>query len=43
MNGVSGLALGIGLLAETSFAFGQSSNATFVGQVTGSVPQPEFC
>ena len=38
MNGVSGLALGIGLLAETSFAFEQSSNATFVAQVTGSVP-----
>jgi len=38
MNGVSYLAFGIGLLTETSFALGQTPNATLVAQVTGSSP-----
>jgi hypothetical protein len=38
MNGVCYLALSIGLLTETSFAFGQTPSPTIVAQVTGSVP-----
>jgi hypothetical protein len=38
MNGVSYLALGIGLLTETSFAFGQVASQMTIAQVTGSVP-----
>ena len=38
MNGVSYLALSIGLLTETSFAFRQTPSPTIVAQVTGSVP-----
>jgi len=38
MNGVSYLALGIGLLTETSFALGQVAGQMTVAQVTGSVP-----
>jgi hypothetical protein len=37
-RGVSYLALGIGLLTETSFAFGQAPSPTLVAQVTGTVP-----
>ena len=38
MNGVSYLALGIGLLTETTFALGQVAGQMTVAQVTGSVP-----
>jgi hypothetical protein len=38
MNGVSYLALGIGLLTETTFVLGQVAGQMTVGQVTGSVP-----
>jgi hypothetical protein len=38
MNGLSYLALGIGLLTETSFAFGQVAGEMTIAQVTGSAP-----
>jgi hypothetical protein len=38
MNGVSYLALAVGLLTKTSFAFGQTLSPTLVAQLTGSVP-----
>jgi hypothetical protein len=37
-TGVPYLALGIGLLTETSLALGQTPSPTLVAQVTGSVP-----
>src|SRR5690348_16767749 len=37
-TGVPYLALGIGLLAETSLALGQMPGLTLVAQVTGSIP-----
>jgi hypothetical protein len=38
MNGACYLAFGIGLLTETSIAFGQTPSAALVAQVTGSTP-----
>jgi hypothetical protein len=41
-NAPSCVALGIGLLTNTSFALAQTSNSILVAQITGSVPSPVF-